>query len=408
MTDQKQNEQDQPKMAPSKSGGATPQTLRKRKIAMYSLGGAFLIIGIIWLIYYLIWGQFREYTDDAYVNGNIVQLMPQTPGTVVKVLSDDTQFVKKGQVVVTLDQADYAIALQHAKADLAQTVRQVHQYYENVVQAQQTIILDKANLLQAQLDLKRRTGLVGNRAVSREEMQHYKTTEEAAKATYNIAQRQLNSALALVQNTNLYNHPMVETAKANLKTAYLNYQRTTIVSPVTGYIAKRNVDPGQQVSNNSVLLSIVPLHDTWVDANYKESSLEHLRVNQPVILYADAYPDVTYHGRVIGLNAGTGAAFSLLPPQNATGNWIKIVQRLPVRIVIDEKELEKNPLQLGLSMRVTTNTHDRSGTRMPTTNVSLFKYETGVYAKQLAEVESLINNILKANSEDMSLPKAVS
>ncbi len=392
--------------AKEQAGAATPETLRKRKIAMTVLGSAFLVIGLLWLIYWLIWGQFAEYTDDAYVNGNMVQLMPQIPGTVIEVKTDDTQLVKEGQVIIKLDQSDYTIALQRAKADLAQTVRQVRQYYENAAQVQQNVILDKANLLKAQLDYKRRLGLVGNRAVSREDMQHYKTAMEAAQASYNVSLHQLDAALALVENSNLYNHPLVETAKTNLKKAYLNFQRTTIVSPITGYVAKRNIQPGQQVALNSVMLAIIPLHDTWVDANYKESSLNHLRVNQPVTLYADAYPDVTYHGTVEGLNAGTGSAFSLLPPQNATGNWIKIVQRLPVRIHLNEDELNKNPLQLGLSMRVTVNTHDRDGSRMPMTTKPLFKYETTVYAKQLAEVEPLIYEILSANSRDISLPKA--
>lgn len=388
------------------AGAATPATLRKRKIAMSLLGGAFLVIGILWLIYWLIWGQFEEYTDDAYVNGNMVQLMPQVPGTVIEVNTDDTQLVKEGQVIIKLDQSDYTIALQRAKADLAQTVRQVRQYYESAAQAQQKLILDKANLLKAQLDYQRRLGLVGNRAVSSEDMQHFKTAMEAAQASYNVSLHQLDAALALVENSNLYNHPLVETAKTNLKNAYLNFQRTTIVSPITGYVAKRNIQPGQQVALNSAMLAIIPLHDTWVDANYKESSLANLRVNQPVTLYADAYPDVTYHGKVEGLNAGTGSAFSLLPPQNATGNWIKIVQRLPVRIRLNADELKKNPLQLGLSMRVTADTHDRDGSRMPTKTNPLFKYETAVYAKQLAAVEPVIYEILTANSPDVSLPKA--
>lgn len=388
------------------SASATPETLHKRKIAMLALGGLFLFIAIVWLIYWLIWGQFEEYTDDAYVSGNLVQLMAQIPGTVVEVHTENTQLVKEGQVLIKMDQADYAIALQKAKADLGQTVRQVRQYFENAAQARQNVILDKANLVKAQLDLKRRKGLVGNRAVSREEMQHYQTALDAAQASYQASLRQLDAANALIENTNLYNHPLVEAAKANLKNAYLNFQRTTVVAPVTGFIAKRNIHPGQQIARDTAMLAIVPLHDTWVDANYKESSLEHIRVNQPVILYADAYPGVTYHGKVLGLNAGTGSAFSLLPPQNATGNWIKIVQRLPVRIQLDEKEIEKNPLQIGLSMRVTVNTSNRDGSRMPTTNKALFKYKTTVFADQLAKVDTLIDSILKANSPDMSLPKA--
>lgn len=387
--------------------GATPQTLRKRKVAMLVLGSAFLLIALLCLIYWLIWGQFEEYTDNAYVNGNMVQLMPQIPGTVIEIHTDDTQLVTEGQILIKLDQADYAIALQRAKADLAQTVRQVRQYFESAAQAQQNLLLDKANLLKAQLDYKRRVGLVGNRAVSREDMQHFLTAMEGAQATYTSSLHQLDSARGLVENSHLYTHPLVETAKANLKKAYLNFQRTIIAAPVTGYVAKRNVDPGQQVALDSPMLAIIPLHDTWVDANYKESELNHIRVNQPVTLYVDAYPGVTYQGKVVGLNAGTGSAFALLPPQNATGNWIKIVQRLPVRIWLNPDELKKNPLQLGLSMRVTVNTHDRRGTRMQEVNKPQFKFGTTVFEKQLAEVETLINEILKANSPNMYLARTV-
>lgn len=389
-----------------KGVSATPETLHKRKIAMIILGSIFLLIGLLWLIYWLVWGQYHEYTDDAYVNGNMVQLMPQISGTVVEINTDDTQLVNAGQVIIKLDPADYSIALQRAKAELGQTVRQVNQYFADAQKAQQNVILDKANLVKAQLDLNRRKKLIGNRAVSREDMQHYQTAVDAAQASYNASVNQLEAAMALVAGSNLYHHPMVETARANLKKAYLDFKRTTIVAPVTGYVAKRAIHPGQQVSPNTAMLAIIPLDDTWVDANYKESSLANLRVNQVVTLDADAYPDVTYHGTVMGLNAGTGSAFALLPPQNATGNWIKIVQRLPVRIRIDPDELNKNPLQLGLSMRVTVNTHDRKGERMPTLSNTAFKYETVVYQQQLAEVEQLINTILKTNSENISMAKA--
>ena len=385
---------------------ATPETLRKRKKAMTILGGSFLLIALIWFLYWLIWGRFEQYTDDAYVSGNLVQLMPQIPGTVVEIHTDETQLVTKGQLLIKLEQADYTIALQRAKADLAQAVRQVRQYFEGAAQAQQNVVVAKANLLKAQLDLKRRLGLQGNRAVSREELQHYKTSSEAAEADYNVSLRQLDAATALVENATLYTHPLVEAAKANLKSAYLNSKRTSINAPVTGFVAKRNAQPGQQVAMNSAMLAIIPLHDTWVDANYKESSLEDLRVNQPATLIADAYPGITYHGKVVGLNAGTGSAFALLPPQNATGNWIKIVQRLPVRISLNPEELKKNPLQLGLSMRVTVNTSDRSGARMQGPSEPRFQFGTMVFDNQLAAVEPLINKILEANSPDMSLTKA--
>ncbi|KTD58068.1 multidrug efflux system [Legionella sainthelensi] len=392
----------------TKKEGTTPETLRKRKIAMLILGGGFLLIALLWLTYWLIWGQFELYTDDAYINGNMVQLMPQVAGTVIEIDTDETQLVIEGQTIIKLDPADYKVALQKAKADLAQAVRQVRQYFENAAQARQKVILDKANLIQAQLDLKRRQGLMGNRAVSREEMQHYKTALEAAQATYDLSLHQLDAALALVENAQLYTHPLVETAKANLKKAYLDLQRTTIKAPITGYVAKRSVQPGQQVSMNSVMLAIIPLNDTWIDANYKESALNDIRIGQPVTIYADAYPGITYHGKVAGLNAGTGSAFALLPPQNATGNWIKIVQRLPVRISLNPDELRKNPLQLGLSMRVTIDIHNLNGSRLPRKSEPEFKFQTNVYKKQLAEVEPLINDILKANSPDMFLPRSKS
>jgi membrane fusion protein (multidrug efflux system) len=386
-------------------GDTTPETRRKRKIALQILTGVFLFIGLVWLLYWLIWGQFAEYTDDAYVNGNMVQLMPQISGTVVEINTDDTQLVLQGQKIIRLDPADREIAFQQAQANLALTVRQVHQYFENAEQTQALLILRNADLMKAQLDLKRRVGLVGERAISLEEWQHYQTTLDSAQAQYNYALHQLRSTLALVENSHLYTHPLVERAKAKFKTAYLNLQRTTIVAPVTGYVAKRNVQVGQQVMLNTPMLAIVPLTEVWVDANYKESQLKNIRINQPVTLYADAYSDVTYHGRIQGLNAGTGAAFSLLPPQNATGNWIKIVQRLPVRIKLDLNELKNNPLQLGLSMRVTINTHDTSGNKLALTAKQKPIYTTGVYTKQLAQVGNLIHSILQENSPDMFSPK---
>lgn len=383
-----------------------PQTAYKRKVWMIALSALFIALGIMWLLYWLIWGRFELYTDDAYVNGNMIQLMPQVAGTVVEINTDDTQLVTAGQVIIKLDPTDNAVALQRAKANLGQTVRQVRQYYENVAEAQQNLILRKADLVKAQLDLKRRLGLVGQKAVSKEEMQHYQTAQDAAQATFNVTKHNLDAALALVEHSNLYNHPLVEVAKANLKTAYLNHQRTTIVSPITGYVAKRNVQLGQQVGLNSAMLAIIPLEDTWVDANYKESSLEDIRIGQPVNLYADAYPDVTYHGTIMGLNAGTGSAFSLLPAQNATGNWIKIVQRLSVRVRLNPEELKKNPLQLGLSMHVTTDIHNLDGQRIPLVSNPKLKYRTPVYEQQIAEVEPLIQTIMAANSADVSLPKA--
>ena len=384
----------------------SPQEPRSpRKIVLITLSSFFLLAGLIWFCYWLIWGRFAIYTDDAYVNGNLVQLMAQVPGTVIEINTDDTQLVTQGQLIIKLDPADMHIALQHAESALAETVRQVRQNFENAASAEATLILRNADLKKAQLDLKRRMGLVGENAVSREELQHNKTAAESAQAQYDFALHNLRAAQALVENSHLYTHPLVERAKANYKTAYLNVQRTTIVAPVTGYVAKRNVQVGQQIMVNTPMLAIVPLREIWVEANYKENQLQNLRIGQPVELLADAYPDVTYHGKIFGLGAGTGAAFSLLPPQNATGNWIKIVQRLPVRVMLDPEEIKKHPLQLGLSMRVTTDIHDVSGHMLAQIASQKSIYSTDVYAKQLAEADAKIDAILQENSPDMYLPR---
>lgn len=377
----------------------------KRKKMMTGLGIIFLIIGVLWLLYWLIWGQFEVYTDDAYVNGNMVQLMSQVPGTVTSIYTDDTHLVEKGQVVVTLDPADTQIALQHAQAALAETVRQVRQYFENALRAQERLVLIKADLVKAKLDVKRRQGLVGQSAVSREEFQHKQTTVETTQAQYNAALYQTRVALALVENAHLYTHPLVERAKANYKNAFLNARRTAIIAPVRGYVAKRSAQVGQSVAIHTPMLAIVPLNEIWVDANYKESQLSDLRIGQPVTLYADAYSGIKYHGKVAGLSAGTGAAFSILPPQNATGNWIKIVQRVPVRIALDTNEIADNPLRLGLSMRVTTSIRHVDGPRLAQTANKKPIFTTDVYEQRLAQANQHIAAILKANSPDMYLPQ---
>ena len=379
---------------------AAPETSHKRKIAMLALSGGFLLIALIWLTYWLFWGRYNLYTDDAYVQGNIVQVMPQIPGTVVEINAEETQWVNEGQVIIRLDPDTYTIALEQARAKLAETVRQVLQYYEMAAEAKQKVILVKARLAEAESNVLRRTGLSGNRAVSREEMQHYKTMLDTARANYRLALHQLEASQALVKDTQLYTHPAVEEAKTRFKNAWLNLQRTTIRAPASGYVAKRRVQPGQQVGTASLMLDIIPLNDTWVDANYKESSLENIRINQPVTIYADAYPSAVYHGRVVGLNAGTGSAFALLPPQNATGNWIKIVQRLPVRISLDPEELKKNPLQLGLSLRVTISTRNLDGERMSATSGQNTSIQTRIYQQQLARVNELISKILRENAKD--------
>lgn len=374
----------------------------QRKMWLTRVGIVFLIIGVIWLIYWLAWGRFALYTDDAYVGGNLAQLMPQVSGTIVSVNTDDTRYVVEGQKLIQLDGTDRLITLRQARAHLALTVRQVQQYYEDVLQAQALVAARKADLENAQFNLSRRLDLVSQQAISQEELQEYETTLSTDRARYDYAKHKLASALALVENTNLYNHPLVRQAEEKYKRAYLDWVRTTIYSPVTGYVAKRNAQVGQQVNLGSALLSVVSLNDVWVDANYKEDQLDRIRIGQSVALTADAN-GFTYHGKVVGLSPGTGSAFALLPPQNATGNWIKIVQRLPIRIVMDPKEIEKYPLQLGLSMRVTIYTRGLKGPRLSHVVSQRPLYYTTIYINQLAKVNRDIAAILKANAPNRLL-----
>jgi membrane fusion protein (multidrug efflux system) len=377
---------------------------RKRILTLLTI--LFLIIGVIWFLYWLLWGRFHEYTDDAYVSGNLVRLMPQVAGTVTQINTDDTQLAEEGQVLVKLDDADTKVVLDKSIAALANTVRKVRQYYDRVYQMQADVTLRQAELGNASFDLKRRQGLINDRAISREEMEHYTIALSAAQARLDAAKAQQDAAIDLVEGTNLYSHPEVVRAAVSLKNAYLNYYRTTIIAPVTGYVAKRNVQVGQQVTMGTSMMAIVPLREVWVDANYKESQLERLRIGQNVELTADAYGGVTFHGKVQGLSAGTGSAFDLLPPQNATGNWIKIVQRLPVRITLDPEELKEHPLRIGLSVRVTTNTFGTEGETLNKATAKQVYYQTNVYQKELAEADVLITTVLHNNAPDIKFAAA--
>jgi membrane fusion protein, multidrug efflux system len=305
--------------------------------------------------YGLYWAQvlrYRQTTNDAYVGGNVVQITPQISGTVVAIGADDTQFVRAGQRLVRLDQADARIALEQAEAELARTVRDVRNLFATSAQLAANVELRQTDLAAAQSDLARRQRLGVSGAVSGEELQHARDAVKVAQAGLLAAEQQLAANRARVDGTTLEDHPQVRDAAAAVRNAYLTLARTELPAPVSGLVARRNVQLGQRVSPGTPLMAVVPLDQVWVDANFKEPQLARMRVGQSVRLTADLYgPHLVYHGRVAGFGAGTGAAFALLPAQNATGNWIKIVQRVPVRIALDPREIAAHPLQLGLSMR---------------------------------------------------------
>lgn len=303
---------------------------------------------------YVLFWQYEETTEDAYVAGYLVQITPQVGGTVRKVMFDDTDVVKKGDVLVTLDDSDFQLAYDRAQNELIQAIRQNKQQTAVNSQAKAQVLLRKADLARAQADLRRREALSGTDAISGEELSHARAAVVQAQAALKAVEAEEASAqAALGNNIPVREQPAVQTAVSKIKDAWLNLQRTQIRAPMAGQIAKRNVQVGQRISQGAALMAVVPLTDLWVDANFKESQLRKMKIGQPVEMTADLYgKKVVYHGKVMGLSAGTGSAFSLLPPQNATGNWIKVVQRVPVRISLDSNELKANPLRVGLSMTV--------------------------------------------------------
>jgi len=375
----------------------------KRKRWLTIVVGAFAVIGIAYGAYWALALRFFQSTDDAYVNGNIVQITPQISGTVVAIGADDTQFVKAGQMLVQLDQADAKIALDQAEAQLGKTVREVRNLFATSASLQATLEMRQSDLTKANEDFTRRERLASSGAISREEQQHARDAVDSAKSALQAAQQQLVANRARVDRTTIEDHPDVRNAAAHWRDAYLAYARTALPAPVAGFVAKRAVQLGQRVSPGAALMAIVPLDQVWVDANFKEPQLESMRLGQPVTLTADIYGGrVKYHGKVIGFGAGTGSAFAVLPAQNATGNWIKIVQRVPVRILLDPQELAAHPLQIGLSMQVEVDTHDRSGDRLPQLAQTAPAYATDVFRMQEEIAEQRVKAIIAANQGESS------
>ncbi len=404
MDDQNPKTEDNIKSKTAEENLKSPKKDKSHKKILIIVSAIFLIIGLIYLFYWIFIARFYETTDDAYVNGNQIQVMSQITGHVTTIHADETDLVKKGETLVTLDNADAIIALKTAEENLALTTRQVNQLYQNVAKYQADVEEKQADLVKAKEDYQRRQGLVVNKTISQEDFRHAKIAVDTATDSLASAQHQLDGALTLVGNTDLYHHPQVQQAITNLRNAYLTFERTIIYSPATGYVAKRFVQVGQEVNPNTVLMIVIPLNQIWVDANFKESQLKNIRINQPAELISDAYgSDVKFQGKVMGLSPGTGSAFDLLPPQNATGNWIKIVQRLPVRIIIDPKQLEKYPLRMGLSVSVSVDTHKRDGETLQKVLNQKVIYETKDYSSDLKKADTVINKILQENAKNTSI-----
>ena len=381
------------------NGNGNGNGKRKRQLILLTL--VLLVIGIACFLYWFLHARFFEETDDAYVGGNVVQISAQVGGTVVAVKADDTQVVKAGQPLVALDAADTKLALEQAQAALAQAVRQTRQLFLNNDTLAANVAAADSNLARAREDLQRRQAGLSSGAVSQEDVSHARDAVKSAVAALDQARAAAAANRALTDHTSVTEHPNVLQAATAVRNAYLNYARVNIVAPVAGFVSKRSVQVGQRIAAGSPLMAIVPLEQIWIDANFKESQLQHIRLGQPVEVIADVYgSSVKYKGTVIGFSAGTGGAFSLLPAQNATGNWIKVVQRVPVRIALDPEQVRAHPLRIGLSTTATVDIHGdgRALEAVPT------NYQTNVYDDLGKQADAIVERIISDNAS--GLPQA--
>lgn len=359
----------------------------------------FILAGVVYGSYWFSFGRFNVSTDNAYVSGNIIQVVPLTSGSVAQVLVNDTDYVEAGTVLVELDRSDAEIALNKAEAELARTVRNVKTLYASDNRLQAVIEQRRTALGKAKQDLQRRVELDGTGAIAQEDIAHAKEEVRLAEQALEEARMQFKANRSLTVNTDPENHPDIKRAAAQVRSYFLALKRTAVIAPENGYIAKRSVQKGQWVNTGTPLMALIPLEQVWVDANFKETQLRNMRIGQHVELVSDLLGDnIKYDGIIQGFSAGTGSAFSLLPAQNATGNWIKIVQRLPVRISLDKEQLRRNPLQIGLSMEASVNVRDHSGNRL-TDGIATDKVEDP--AEEITwkeEADALVQNIIASNS----------
>ena len=370
---------------------------RKKGLSIFILLLLLISIGSAAYWYFFIKG-FEE-TEDAYVSGNQVMVSAQVAGNISKINVDNMDPVQAGNVLLELDDTNAKLSFEQAKSNLANAVRQVSQLNYTVKQLKSAVRANEITLAQAQGNLNRRVQLVKDGASDKESFQHAKEAVELAKANLTTSQNQLEANQALLLDGPLSEQPQIQSAVSNLKQAWLNLERTKIRSPIKGYVARRNAQVGQAVSVGGALMAVVTTDQMWLDANFKETQLTHMRIGQPVEIHFDLYgKDKTFNGKVFGIEMGTGSAFSLLPTQNATGNWIKVVQRVPVRIQLDPQQLAENPLRIGLSATVKVNVSDSKGETLRDQAPATTLYSTNVLQYDESAVNNLIESIIRDNS----------
>ena len=370
---------------------------RKKGLSIFIL--LLLLIAIGSAAYWFFFIKGFEETEDAYVSGNQVMVSAQVAGNISKINVDNMDPVQAGDVLLELDDTNAKLSFEQAKSNLANAVRQVSQLNYTVKQLKSAVRANEITLAQAQGNLNRRVQLVKDGAIDKESFQHAKEAVELAKANLTTSQNQLGANQALLLDGPLSEQPQIQSAVSNLKQAWLNLERTKIRSPIKGYVARRNAQVGQAVSVGGALMAVVTTDQMWLDANFKETQLTHMRIGQPVEIHFDLYgKDKTFNGKVVGIEMGTGSAFSLLPTQNATGNWIKVVQRVPVRIQLDPQQLAENPLRIGLSATVKVNVTDSQGETLRDQAPATTLYSTNVLQYDESAVNNLIESIIRDNS----------
>lgn len=372
--------------------------VKKKKTALFVTLGVIILCALLIFFYWFIWARFSVSTNSAYVNGNTVEVYPQVSGSITTVNVQETFHVKQGDVLVELDPTDYVIAFENSKSVLANTIRGVVQKFDRVYQLQASVQMQQSQLDQAVLNYQHREALVQIGGVTLEDFQKSETDMHVAQASLNQSLEDLRGSEAQIYNTTVATHPLVQEAMDTVRSSWIDLQRCVIKAPVDGYVALKSAQVGETVSPSNPLLSIVPLNDVWVNANFKEIQLKKIRIGQPVKVTSSLYGShVKYKGTVMGISPGTGSVFSVIPPQNATGNWIKIVQRVPVRVSLDPKQLEKHPLRLGLSLKATVDLRDEEGEVLTPLEPTLPIYQTFIFQDQIYGVEGIIKRVLEEN-----------
>ncbi|CDZ77579.1 Multidrug resistance protein MdtN [Legionella massiliensis] len=370
----------------------------RRNSAFIGFTVLLIVLCFIFFLYWLFVWRLQEYTNDSYVQGNQVYIKSLRPGFVTAIYSDDSFLVKKGQLLVSLNETDSLIALEKAKKKLAQTVRDVCQAFHDVFILSADIEVREAELLKAKQNFQHRYDVIGAKGVSLEDYQNAVDDLKASTAALKSTKSSYQKRLAFVQGTSIADHPWVQSAAQEVRDAWVQLYRCKIYAPVDGLVAQRTIQVGMWISPNEPLMSVIPLDQMWVNANFKETQLKKIRIGQSVHFTSDLYgSSVVFHGKIVGLPGGAGNAFSLLPPENLSGNWIKIVQRLPVRIALNQDELKKHPLRIGLSLEVTADLSDQNGLLVPTNNLDSPHYITDIFDKEEQGNKQLIADIISNN-----------